>query len=450
MKEKKSKKNKNLKFDASNLTIFNEDNAEALSKHIKSLSKDQKEHLVANGIKIKRYDQPKTKKVNVGEILWSPSFLRFDSNDDFDDLASAINLDPIRVAIVAETSKIVGIEGTRRLKFAKLQKHKKIVVEIVGEVESESQISLARAISVITTPKPMTNLEISIGLVNLRRTIIREFGKDAFHSNGGYRGSEGNKKQSLNQFIADNIGLSLFPVQALVTFGRRLGTYAVEGLFSYEEYKRLSLRRIQKLNPELEKAKIRSQINKRKRKLEKNNVSREERVNELGKIAFEFFTNLDTSPIAKTSKKSGEELTETSPHNIDPADFESELEKKKKPTPEGSIDDETEGDHFDDDKDENNSNDDADDDDDGDNGNPTGTETDINEEISEIKADSGKMMTLFIKRVKRIRKELSVATPTESLNVLIELQDVMGETEIEIQMMINRVESHISSTKADQ
>jgi hypothetical protein len=179
------------------------------------------------------------------------------------------------------------VSGSRRLgHFHSLGDVDSVDVEVIGEARCLSQAAVARAAEMTKVTRPLSNFELALGLWDLRKQVIEEFGKDQCYLHGGKRTGDGKKKVKVNQYIASLLGMKRWVVQALITFGRQLGPLALKALHNREDRKDLSLREIQKLNGGLKEAGVHEKIKDEARTLRRSDASPEEQMNKVGELAW--------------------------------------------------------------------------------------------------------------------------------------------------------------------
>lgn len=260
-----------------------------INKKLSTLSSKQKIELIKNGLKLKPSEQRKTKSIEISKIINLNTYHRCNRKKDYRDLKGIRNLEPIKVATIKGVKEYYClIDGNRRLQYIKGEGESDIQAEIIGEAVCKSQLGIARAVFMNLNKEPLTNIEKTIGLVRLRRTLLDEFGKKAFYCHGGTRRGQDTEKMSISQFISQQTNLKPWVVQTLLNFGRNLGTYALKGLLYNEGLDDLTLYKIQNINSRIREARLRSTIKAKLSELEKSGTSEKEKIEIIGTLVLDF------------------------------------------------------------------------------------------------------------------------------------------------------------------
>ena len=258
-----------------------------LQKILPELETKEKSSLIQAGLKLERYKEKKQKTVEIKKLIKPVCFRRLDANDDYKDFDYTTTLEPIKVVTIADSDLLMVVSGSRRLgHFHSLGDVDSVDVEVIGEARCLSQAAVARAAEMTKVTRPLSNFELALGLWDLRKQVIEEFGKDQCYLHGGKRTGDGKKKVKVNQYIASLLGMKRWVVQALITFGRQLGPLALKALHNREDRKDLSLREIQKLNGGLKEAGVHEKIKDEARTLRRSDASPEEQMNKVGELAW--------------------------------------------------------------------------------------------------------------------------------------------------------------------
>lgn len=215
---------------------------------ISTTSDDDKADLIKKGLAIKPLKNVNTKEVDLAKIIDSPFFVRRDQSDDFNDLRMLSVTEPIKVVKAEGVNGYFIVDGKRRFDLAKERNAQKVSIQIVGKVVCSAQIALARGKEMVNFKKPLTPLELTQGLMQLRESIDKDFGIENFFSHGGNRKGHEEGKKSLPDFIARQIGIRKSTVRALIQFGRRVGPEGLAGLHNYPDMKDISVRVINQIN----------------------------------------------------------------------------------------------------------------------------------------------------------------------------------------------------------
>lgn len=304
-------------YDNSNLAPLNlnVDTAMALKEAeeaFTSTTVKAKKTLIGNELDLKTWKQKKVKEIETKFIVPPFAFQRLGQNDEFGDLDTTENLDPIKVAAMNSAKYYFLIDGYRRFRFFEKKGITIIECEIIGIAECISQVSAARANVMSILTKPLTNLELSLGFYSLATELQDEFGSSYFYKHGGDRKKNNVKQASIVEYMAKLVGMKPWAVQALFKFGKELGPYALKGIQNLDEFKDLPIRSVQKINGYLAKDNLGAKIGERVTEMIDLAKDDEEINAKVGKIAFDHIQK----KLAKKAKPNGRTTNEPDP-NID-------------------------------------------------------------------------------------------------------------------------------------
>jgi hypothetical protein len=304
---------------------------EALDRKFVQISKETKEDLFINELKIDYFDDPDVRQVKISDIFSPPAFARHNSSNPFEDLEALDNPDPVKVVSAESVKGFFIISGQRRLEFHKCNKKKQIKAIIVGQVVCQSQIAMARALELTRFNRQPNALELVAGLLSLHEIIINEFGKEAFFSHGGDRkGEKKEDKQSLSQYLGKILGLKQSTVTTLLNFGLRIGPYGLAGLHYHEDMQRLAIRTINQINARLKKENLPKKLNEMFHSLRGAKNTEPEGIKACGNLAHQIISG----HIAALKEGPNEDEEEFEPFELDPSNYD--LPPKRTNNPRGA------------------------------------------------------------------------------------------------------------------
>lgn len=310
-----------------------------ISEEFANVSDSQRNELLKENLELHAWEGERIQKVSVKRIIEPFGFWRLGPKDDYDDLKSITKPDPIKVAAALD-DRFVLVDGLRRLRYHIKEGRSKIEVEIIGQARCLSQLNVARAMLMTRFNKPMSNLELAQGLVHLRTELHREFGKDAFFEHGGDRKGKGKNRQTAAKYMASLLGMQIWAVRELINFGLRLGPYALAGLQNKDDFKNISLKKIQEINPAIKRGNLKEEIGNRLDSMKQSDVTEDEMVIEAGKIAFDFIRG----EMAEEEGSGSDDDTDESEVKVDTSDLDDPEKGKGKAASSKSKDDDMEDD----------------------------------------------------------------------------------------------------------
>lgn len=279
-------------FTASNLRPNNQEISYGAELELAKLADSSSADLISNGLQLDFSEQPTVLQMGISEIIAPVAFTRLDQNDNYDDIESIDNLEPVKVAKINGLSGHFLVDGQRRLQFQKEKGKKKINVIVVGDAVCQSQVAMARAVEMTKFKKPMTTLELSLGLLRLRQLLMTEFGEKHFYDHGGDRKDDFESKQSLPVFIAQSLGLAQTTVATLLNFGRELGEEALVGLQDIRDMATLSIRTINQINAQVKESKLSERIQECMEEMRNKDASNKDIICAAGQMASENITQI--------------------------------------------------------------------------------------------------------------------------------------------------------------
>jgi hypothetical protein len=258
---------------------------------ISSTSSADKADLIKKGLAITPLKNLRNKKVDITEIVDSSFFLRRDQGDTFNDLEMLSDPEPIKVVIAEGVDGYFIVDGQRRFDLAKKGNDQKVSVQIVGKVVCLAQIALARGKEMVKFSKPLTPLELTQGLMQLRESIDKDFGIENFFSHGGNRRGHEEGKKSLSDYIARQIGIRKTTVRTLIQFGRRVGPEGLAGLHEYPDIKDISVRVINQINAGLKDCGLSDKISELLKTMSDERVTEQQLIEAAGEMAHEILAD---------------------------------------------------------------------------------------------------------------------------------------------------------------
>lgn len=311
-----------------NLKAKTRNNIAILDKEFTNFTIKQKENLIKNNLRLSNSKGKRIRKITISAINDPQGFPRLDHDDGYQDLKAIKNLEPIQVARVAPNLFVI-VDGHRRFSYLKKRGESKIEAEIIGTAECISQLLVARAKALTQLKKPLSIPEMALGLVNLRKKLISEFGKKAFNSHGGDRKSKEKSKASIVKYISKLLNIKIWLVRALLNFGLRIGTDTIAALQNYPGIKELPIRTIQQINPRIKEANLQAKIIEHREKMLQMNASQDEINNEAANMVFTFIRDL-TKKNKQTDNSESDNETESSTFSLDVSDIKPPPKTKDK------------------------------------------------------------------------------------------------------------------------
>jgi len=324
-------------FTPSNLNKKTTTGFKALDRKFVQISKETKEDLFIDELKIDYFDDPDVRQVKISDIFSPPAFARHNSSNPFEDLEALNNPDPVKVVRAEGVKGFFIISGQRRLDFHKCNKKKKKQIKaiIVGQVVCRSQIAMARALEMTRFNRQPNALELVDGLLSLHEIIINEFGKEAFFSHGGDRkGEKKEDKQSLSQYLGKILGLKQSTVTTLLNFGLRIGPYGLGGLHYHEDMQKLAIRTINRINGRLKKENLSKKLSVMFHSLDDAKSSEADRIKACGNLARQIIAGHVAALEEGHEDDDDDEGEEFEPFELDPSDYN--LPPKRDKTPQGT------------------------------------------------------------------------------------------------------------------
>jgi hypothetical protein len=304
----------------------------ALDRKFIQISKETKEDLFINELKVDYFVDPDVRQIKISDIFSPPAFTRHNSSNPLEDLEALDNPDPVKVVRAEGVKGFFIISGQRRLEFHKRneKKKKQINAIIVGQVVCRSQIAMARALDMTRFKRQPNALELVVGLLSLYEIIINEFGKEAFFSHGGNRKGEKKKdKQSLSQYIVTVLGLKQSTVNALLNFGLYVGPYGLAGLQYHEDMQRLAIRTINQINAKLKKEKLSKKLSVMFHSLDDAKSSEADRIKACGNLAHQIISgHIAALNEGHNEDEKGEDFE---PFDLDPSAYDLPPKRDKQP-----------------------------------------------------------------------------------------------------------------------
>lgn len=286
-----------LEGDNRNTKVLN-----ALSSKLKAATNRRKRELVKSKFKFdskKRYN----KTLPIKKLIEPPAFTRMNCEKELGSTFEFIaKPDRVRVAAIEGTEYYVLIDGLRRYQYLKNKKESEIRCKVVGEAECVSQVSAARAKEMSKQTKPLSKLELCLGVSALKDQLFKEFGEDAFFSHGGDRKRSRKKKKKLIGYISELTKINEWAVDQMVRFARILGPEALVGLQSNAKFKINSFRNIRDINEALKKHNVQGRLQDKLEGLSQSKVKKADRISMVGDMAYELICEVK---MASKRKKRG-------------------------------------------------------------------------------------------------------------------------------------------------
>jgi len=271
-----------------NMNCSSSDVIDRITQKIKGLSKGQKDRILRDNLQLQKYEGKRLKDVDISRIDPSLSFKSPSAENDGEDNNSVKVPEPLHVAAVDGVDELFLLDDFNLYESYKKKGSKMLGVEIMGQASCLSQLYVARALCMISPQKPVSNLDLSMGLVGLRKGLIKEFGKQAFCGHGGNRKGANKPKLNMSPHISKFLYMKVWGVRALLNFGSQLGPHALMGLQGYRETRELSVRSIHQLNGPIKKANLKGKIDDRLKQVPVTIHHKQEMMKEAGRVAYEF------------------------------------------------------------------------------------------------------------------------------------------------------------------
>ena len=218
---------------------------------------------------------------------------------------------PVVCAYSKESDRYIPIKGLSVFKELFDMGEESILCTVVAEVETDNEAFLMRFSEVLDDRIPFHVLEQALCVASIMEETIREVGEDKFYRKGGDRRSVEFEKDSLLYAIGKQMLHKRSTLDIFMRFAKRLTSIGIKGLYLAikEQGQEISLRKINATNAHLGKRQIRSQIDARVKKFQKDGKTDDEILQEIGALVYGvFFGYDDGKPNPSDTKKEHDDL----------------------------------------------------------------------------------------------------------------------------------------------
>jgi len=176
----------------------------------------------------------------------------------------------LKAVYYPEADKLFVVEGKCFFHKAREMKLKKLRCLVVSEIQCEEEAVVERAEHVLRDHKPFHLLEETRFILETKEHAISEQGIKVYGQGGKRHG-----QMTLVNVLKDQIPQKEYRIETLNRFGEHIGPEAVKGLYDYLQSKgeSLTIYLVHMMNPKLNKAKLRKQIDHKIADLKKKEKS---------------------------------------------------------------------------------------------------------------------------------------------------------------------------------
>jgi hypothetical protein len=231
---------------------------------------------------------PKIETIQIKKIKPTPFQDRLDLEVSEKDREEVGN-NRLTVVYSKESDAYIIIKGKRCFHQDRREGTNEFICKIIGEVEFDYSAIILRGDHVLDYIKPFHILEKTMFIFEANKIVISRCGAKNIFSWGGNRRSMDLKKYSMISLLKKELPYKASQIDTLKRLSGNIGSLAIEGLYSLliSSGKELSLSRIHRINPEMNKMGLREEIEKMIKDMKANGKNKDEIKEKVAIIAYD-------------------------------------------------------------------------------------------------------------------------------------------------------------------